>query len=116
MTGRTRICGQNVFRRYQFGNSILSGRFLIAFVIVRKNPFDPTSLFLGEPILSTNAVVVIDNELFVATKGAHFSETHCFLPAVTLLYLFIATACICETSLIDYCPDRFSLSRSSRPK
>ena len=45
----------NVFRRYQFGNSILSGCFLIAFVIVRKNPFDPTSLFLGEPILSTNA-------------------------------------------------------------
>ena len=61
---------------------------LVALVIVRKNPFEPTSLFFSEPIID-QSWLVIDNELFgatVTTKGAHFSESHCVLPAVTLLY------------------------------
>jgi hypothetical protein len=64
------------------------GMIIIASLIVGRNPFEPTSLFLGEPIID-QSLLVIDNELFgatVTTKGAHFSETHCVLPAVTLLY------------------------------
>ena len=61
---------------------------LVALVIVRKNLFEPTSLFFGEPFIDQRRFV-IDNELFAATitaNGAHFSETYCFLPALTLLY------------------------------
>ncbi len=62
--------------------------FLIALVIVRKNPFEPTSLFFSKPFID-QIWLVIDYELFAATftaNGAHFSETYCFLPALTLLY------------------------------
>jgi hypothetical protein len=61
---------------------------LVALVIVRKNPFEPTSLFFSEPFID-QSWLVIDNELFAATvtpNGAHFLQTHCFLPALTLLY------------------------------
>ena len=61
---------------------------LIALVIVRKNPFEPTGLFFSEPLIN-QSWIVIDNELFTATitpKSAHFLETHCFFPALTLLY------------------------------
>jgi hypothetical protein len=61
---------------------------LIALVIVRKNPFEPTSLFFSEPLIN-QSWVVIDNELLAATitpQSAHFLETHCFLSALTLLY------------------------------
>jgi len=61
---------------------------LIALVIVRKNPFEPTSLFFSEPLIN-QSWLVIDNELFAAAitpNSAHFLETHCFLPALTLLY------------------------------
>jgi hypothetical protein len=64
------------------------GMLLVASVIVRKNPFEPTSLFFSEPFID-QSWLVIDNELFAATitpKGAHFLQTHCFLPALTLLY------------------------------
>ena len=61
---------------------------LVALVIVRKNLFEPTSLFFSEPIID-QSWLVIDNELFataVTPKCSHFLQTHCFLPALTLLY------------------------------
>jgi hypothetical protein len=56
-------------------------------VIVRKNPFEPTGLFFSEPIID-QSWLVIDYEFFATTitpKGAHFLQTHCFLPALALL-------------------------------
>jgi len=61
---------------------------LVALVIVRQNPFEPTSLFFSEPFID-QGWLVIDNELFataVTPKGSHFLQTHCFLLALTLLY------------------------------
>jgi hypothetical protein len=61
---------------------------LVALVIVRKNFFEPSSLFFSEPFID-QSWLVNDNELFAATitpNGAHFLQTHCFLPALTLLY------------------------------
>src|ERR1700723_3154542 len=57
------------------------GMLLVALVIVRQNPFEPTSLFFSEPFID-QSWLVIDNELFataVTPKGSHFSQTHCFL-------------------------------------
>jgi hypothetical protein len=64
------------------------GMLLVALVIVRQNPFEPTSLFFSEPFIDQGRLV-IDNELFataVTPKGSHFLQTHCFLPALTFLY------------------------------
>ena len=64
------------------------GMLLVALVIVGQNPFEPTRLFFSEPFID-QSWLVIDNELFataVTPKGSHFLQTHCFLPALTLLY------------------------------
>jgi hypothetical protein len=64
------------------------GMLLVALVIVRKNLFEPTSLFLGESRID-QSWLVIDNELFAATvtpESPHFLQTGCFLVTLPLLY------------------------------